>query len=193
MTNTPQNAPGPDYGQGSKYGTAAYNPQQSFEQGRPAKVATLHKMTIASLVIWLLSIISGIIMSLSPEFEEQMRQAYIDGGMGEEMAAQAAEAAGTFGIITTVVMAIVALIPYILVLIGVPKGKNWARILGIVFAIIAVLFTIYGLATSGMSLQIGGAMSIVGLILNVLFLVVNIYWLVLAFNGRVADWFKAAR
>lgn len=44
-----------------------------------------------------------------------------------------------------------------------------------------------------MSLQIGGAMSIVGLILNVLFLVVNIYWLVLAFNGRVADWFKAAR
>ena len=78
-------------------------------------------------------------------------------------------------------------------IIGVPKGKNWARILGIVFAIIAVLFTIYGLATSGMSLQIGGAMSIVGLILNVLFLVVNIYWLVLAFNGRVADWFKAAR
>lgn len=193
MTNTPQNAPGPDYGQGSKYGTAAYNPQQSFEQGRPAKVGTLHKMTIASLVIWLASLIPGILMSMSPDFEEQMRQAYIDGGMGEEMAAQAAEAAGTFGIITTVVMAIVALIPYILVLIGVPKGKNWARILGIVFAIIAVLFTIYGLATSGMSLQIGGAMSIVGLILNVLFLVVNIYWLVLAFNGRVADWFKAAR
>ena len=45
-------------------------------------------MTIASLVIWLLSIIPGIIMSLSPEFEEQMRQAYIDGGMGEDMAAQ---------------------------------------------------------------------------------------------------------
>ena len=34
---------------------------------------------------------------------------------------------------------------------------------------------------------------IMSLILNVLFLVVNIYWLVLAFNGRVADWFKAAR
>ena len=44
-----------------------------------------------------------------------------------------------------------------------------------------------------MSLQTGGAMAIVGLILNVLFLVVNIYWLVLAFNGRVAEWFKSTR
>lgn len=193
MTNTPQNAPGPDYGQGSKFGTAAYNPQQSFEQGRPAKVGTLHKMTIASLVIWLVSLVPGILMSMSPDFEEQMRQMYVDGGMGEEMAAQAAEAAGTFGIITTIVLAVVALVPYILVLVGVPRGKNWARILGIVFAIIAVLFTIYGLATSGMSLQTGGAMAIVGLILNVLFLVVNIYWLVLAFNGRVAEWFKSTR
>ena len=193
MTNTPQNAPGPDYGQGSKFGTAAYTPQQSFEQGRPAKVGTLHKMTIASLVIWLVSLIPGILMSMSPDFEEQMRQMYVDGGMGEDMAAQAAEAAGTFGIITTIVLAVVALVPYILVLVGVPKGRNWARILGIVFAIIGVVFTAMGLVGSGTDLQIGGAMAIVGLILSVLFLVVNIYWLVLAFNGRVADWFKSTR
>ena len=193
MTNTPQNAPGPDYGQGSKFGTAAYNPQQSFEQGRPAKVGTLHKMTIASLVIWLVSLITGILMSMSPDFEEQMRQMYVDGGMGEDMAAQAAEAAGTFGIITTIVLAVVALVPYILVLVGVPKGRNWARILGIVFAIIGVVFTAMGLVGSGTDLQIGGAMAIVGLILSVLFLVVNIYWLVLAFNGRVAEWFKSMR
>ena len=193
MTNTPQNAPGPDYGQGSKYGTAAYNPQQSFDQGKPAKVGTLHTMTIASLVIWLVSMIPSVVMSLSPDFEEQMRQMYVDSGMGEDMAAQAAASAGTFGIISTVVVVIVALIPYILVLIGVPKGKNWARILGIVFAIIGIVFTAVGLATSGTDMAIGGAMAVVGLILSVLFIVVNIYWLVLAFNGRVAEWFKATR
>lgn len=193
MTNTPQGAPGPDHVQGSKYGTSAYSPQQSFEQGRPAKVSTLHKMTIASLAIWLISMIPSVLMSTSPEFEEQLRQAYVDGGMGEDMAQQTAASAGTIGIITTVITVIIALIPYILVLIGVPKGKNWARVLGIVFAIIGIVFTVIGLVTSGADMAAGGAMAVIGLILSILFIVVNIYWLVLAFNGRVAEWFKSVR
>ncbi len=203
MTNTPQGSSAPDHGQptpgpadgqlGNRYGTAAYDPQRSFEQGKPDKVSTLHRMTIASLAIWLISLIPSALMTLSPDYEERLRQTYVDGGMSQEMADQAASSAGVLGIATLGVMLVLSLIPYILVLIGVPKGKNWARILGIVFCIIGIVFTAFGVVTSLGTLGDGGAMAIVGLLLSLLFLVVNIYWLVLAFNGRVAAWFKDRR
>lgn len=219
MTNTPQNTPAPDYGQnagqgaapggfgaqpvhgqqpiapqqgqpGTRYGTAAYDPRANFERGKPAKANTLHRMTILSLAIWLLSSILSVAMVMTPQFEEQLRQQYADAGMSQEMMAQTISMAGTIGVITAVVMVIVSLIPYILVLIGVPKGRNWARIVGIVFAILGTLTTLYGLVTSLTSLGSSGVLGIIGILLSLVFLVVNIYWLVLAFNGRVAAWFK---
>ena len=52
MTNTPQHGQGPEYGQdGSRYGTAAYSPQQSFDRPEPEKVDTLRKVAVLSLII----------------------------------------------------------------------------------------------------------------------------------------------
>ena len=193
MTNTPQHGQGPEYGQdGSRYGTAAYSPQQSFDRPKPEKVDALRKVAVLSLILAVVGSLLGILLAQTAAFQQDMIDYYRSMGLSAELAEESASG-GVASIVGGIVGLLITVALYLVVIIGLSKGKNWARILGIVFAIIGIVFTAVGLATSGTDMAIGGAMAVVGLILSVLFIVVNIYWLVLAFNGRVAEWFKATR
>lgn len=212
MTHNPQGSPTPDDArhdpgranpapqingqpaagqQGSKYGTAAYDPSRSFDQAKPDKVGTLRSMTLVSLVLWTLSNILSAVVMLDPSFEDTLVQTYLDAGLSQEQAEQAASAGGTVGLVFALVVFVITLVPYILVLIGVPKGRNWARILGIVFAIVGIVYVGFGVFGSLGTLGDSGVAGIGSFVLSLLFIIANIYWLVLAFNRRVTEWFSA--
>ncbi|GAA1344423.1 hypothetical protein GCM10009594_20590 [Kocuria palustris] len=192
MTNTPQNAPGPDYGQGNKYGTAAYSPQQSFDQGKPAKVGTLRQVAIGLLILSVISSVFSMILSRTQAFQNDMIEYFKGVGLSAEQAEQSVQG----GFVGPLLGLVVTVALYVVVIAGLSKEKNWARILGIVLAILSIVGMIgaFGIgAVTGVPLMAGGALGAVSLVLTVVQLALTIYWLVLAFNGRVAEWFKSAR
>ena len=69
------------------------------------------------------------------------------------------------------------------------KGANWARIVGIVAAILSSL----GFLGNIFGFWLYGQWAIVLTGLGVAFIVVNIAWLVTAFQAPVRDWFTARR
>lgn len=176
---------------GSRYGTAAYDPGRSFDEGRPAKVATLRTVTLVSLALWTLSNILSVLLLLDPSYQDTLRQSYLDAGLSQEQAEQAVSMGGAIGLVFSLVIFVITLVVYILVLVGIPKGRNWARILGIVFAILGIVWVGFGAVGSLSTLGSVGAVGIGAFVLSLLFIVANFYWLVLAFNRPVAQWFSA--
>jgi len=141
-----QNAP--QYGQ-SPYGQSPYGqypseqPQPAGSNGIPQLVNISFWLLIASAVIFVVSVLAGLTQLDDPQF----RQAF-------EQQVKASGAAVTYDDIksviagTLVVFAIIGVALYLLVAFFVRKGKNWARILGTVFAALSVL-GLFGVPTFG--------------------------------------------
>lgn len=191
MTNEypqPQGQPG---GQqpGSKYNTTAYQPagQYGAPLQRPQALATLRNLTIVSAALYLVSMIVGVITSMDEDLiAEQLRAT---GVMTDAQIEEALEMSMTFGIISVVATGLVALIIYVVVIIGVSMAKNWGRILGIVFAIIGLLFTVFGTISGGIGYAISSPLMIVSTVISVIWMVVSILWLVKAFSAPVREYF----
>lgn len=193
------NQPGqaPQYGQpgdaGSRYGTTPY--QQAGPYGdpveRPAKLDLLLKLTLGSLALWLLSSLVGLLFPPSDDaMREQIRRQLE--GMGQPVDEAAIDSAMALGqataLVTTLVMLVLGVGLYLLVYLPLRKGKNWARILGIVLAILGLVLTAWGF--SGLGVYEGPA-RIISIVIGVLFMVVNVFWLITAFNKDVAAYTRA--
>lgn len=186
-------APGQTPEQASRFGTSPYAAQGGYGAPveRPAKLDLLLKLTLGSLAIWLLSSLSGLIF---PPNEDKVREAVRQQAeaMGQPVDDAALEAsmglaqAGT--VFTTLIILVLGVGLYLLVYLPLRKGKNWARILGIVLAILGLAFTAYGFSGLGMYDAPGRTLSIV---VGVLFFVVNVFWLVTAFNKDVSAYTRA--
>ena len=182
-----------DQSAGPRYGTQPYaayaQPQEATE---PPKYRQLLLATLVSLGIYLLSAVPGFLMfGDSGEFRR---------AMDEQMAAQeqsmtAEEARSVEQIMdfmTGAGMAMMALFTlvivglYLLVYFGLRKRKNWARVTGIVFAILSVVLTLPGL----LLMPFMGGAGMFSLVLSLLSVAVNIWWLVLAFNGRISRYLQ---
>jgi len=141
-----QNPPqGPGYGQQpfgqSSYGQSPYaqypseQPQPAGANGIPQLVNISFWLLIASAVLFVASLLTGLGQLDDPifrrTFEEQMEASGATGVTYEDIK----------GVIvgTLVVFAILGAGLYLLVAFFVRKGKNWARILGTVFAALSVL------------------------------------------------------
>jgi hypothetical protein len=158
-----QNAPqAPGYGQQQPYGQPPYGqspygqypseqPQPAASTGIPQLVNISFWMLIAAAVIFVISLLTGLTQLDDPAF----RQAF-------DQQVKASNAGVTYddikGVIagTLVVFAIIGAGLYLLVAFFVRKGKNWARILGTVFAALSVLglFGVPSFATVGTVLGI---------------------------------------
>lgn len=172
------------YGQqGGKYGTAEYNPNQYTGMAeRPKAFSTLLTLTLASLAVYVLNGIVGLLASSSVDYVAY----YKSTGMSTEQAEQAAQMAGGVGPIGMIVGLIIGIALYLLVYSGLKKVKNWARILGIIFAILSVVTSVVGMFGTGVYGSWGTAI----LILAVITLVVDALWLVNAFKAPVVQYFK---
>ena len=141
-----QNSPAPQYGQNApqygqnapQYGQSPYaqNPagQQQTSDGVPKLVNTAFWLIVGSGVVWLLSLLMSIGTLDTPAvrdmFQEQMAASGADVNFNEIK---------PFLVGTIVVFAVISAALYALVALNVRKGKNWARILGTVFAALSLL------------------------------------------------------
>ncbi|MDO5618174.1 hypothetical protein [Kocuria sp.] len=195
MTNAPQN---PDYSQnpqyaqaGNKYGTAGYDPNQNFEMTEPPRIKRWSQATVGSLLLFLLFIVIGIIALFQPEARDLFRQQFEDSGQAlpQGMSMDDMVAASQIGgAVVFAIAAVLGLVVYALVLLGIKKRWNWARILGIVVAIVATLFFAWNLISSLAIVGASGALGIGSVLITLLLVVVNVYWLILAFNRSIATW-----
>lgn len=179
--------------QGSKYGTAAYD-SGAFGQevSEPKKFGLLKNLTLASLAIYVISSIIGFITSgnqdiMDATLDQQSEQL----GIPREQLEEGMEIGTAIAMGTTVVTLVIAAAVYLLVYFGLRKSKNWARILGTVFAAIGTLFTLWGLTGLGVMMSVAAGLGIASIVVTVAFLVVNIWWLVTAFSKDVNAYLRA--
>jgi hypothetical protein len=158
--NAPQ-APGygqnaPQYGQ-SPYGQSPYGqypseqPQPAGSSGVPQLVNIAFWLLIAATAIYVISILVNLTQLDAPQFRQEFEQQVRASGADityDDIKPFIAGSLVVFGIIGAAL--------YLLVAFFIRKGKNWARILGTVFAALSVLglFGIPSLATIGTVLGI---------------------------------------
>ncbi|HET7782605.1 MAG TPA: hypothetical protein VFL08_09875 [Arthrobacter sp.] len=135
-----QNPPAaPGYGQ-QPYGQSPYaqypseQPQPSGSTGVPQLVNISFWLLIASAAIFVASALAGLTTLDDPRFRDVFDSQVQGTGAGVTYEDMKGVIAGTL-----VVFTIIGLALYLLVAFFVRKGKNWARILGTVFAALSVL------------------------------------------------------
>ncbi|XNZ00493.1 hypothetical protein ACL90Y_00260 [Micrococcus luteus] len=182
-----------DQSAGPRYGTQPYaayaQPQEATE---PPKYRQLLLATLVSLGIYLLSSVPGFLMlGDSGEFRRA-----IDEQMAAQGQSMTAEEAQTFeqimdvaakaGVAMLVLFTLVMVGLYLLVYVGLRRRRNWARVTGIVFAILSLVFTLPGL----LLMPFMGGTGMISLVLSLLSVAVDVWWLVLAFNGRISRYLQ---
>jgi hypothetical protein len=149
----------------------------------PPEVKRLLTLTLVSAAIYLLNQVVGLITTAGTDMSASYEQA----GLSADQIAQTEGVATIF----SVGIIVLALALYALVYVFLKKGKNWARVLGIVLAILSTLGVLLGLLTTAL-IGLSG-LGIVGLFLGLLLVVVNVLWLVTAFKAPVKHWFAPPR
>lgn len=186
MTSSPYgNDPQPD----SKFGTQPYDPAEvGGPVSEPKRFGLLKNMTIASYVLYALGVIISMAAFTTDGAEDWVREFYSDPQlqMSDEDIEALVDGLGPLMIGMGVIGAIFALALYLIVYIGLAKKKDWARVTGIVFAVIGVVGTV---GTLPMYLMLDFFLSsgagIASVVLFVLYGAASIYWIILAFNSEV--------
>jgi hypothetical protein len=149
-----QTPPPPQYGQNApQYGQSPYAQYPAGEQqtagGVPKLVNIAFWLIVASGVVWLLSLLLSIGTLDTPAIREMFQ---------EQMAASGADVSFNdikpFLVGTIVALAVISAGLYALVALNVRKGKNWARILGTVFAALSV-FSLFPLSIGTLAVLAG--------------------------------------
>ncbi|MDO4253668.1 MAG: hypothetical protein Q4C81_00740 [Kocuria sp.] len=192
MTNTPHD-PQQDFSQtGNKYGTANYQSGQNVDPTKPAQIKRWAQVTLASLGLFLLNMLLSIMTAFHPDTQEVLRaqfegqeQTLPEGVTLDDWTNTMSASLAVF----SAIIAVLGLLVYVLVLLGIRKRWGWSRVVGIVVCIIATLILAWSVVDS--LAQLGSGLTIVALLTSLLLVVVNVYWLILAFNSNVATWINS--
>ncbi|MDQ0767800.1 hypothetical protein QF031_000549 [Pseudarthrobacter defluvii] len=158
-------APGYGQPQGSEspYGQSPYGGQYPSEQpqaagsnGVPQLVNISFWLLIASAVIFVVGMLLGLTQLDDPQFRQLFEQQVRSSGTDVSYDSIKSVIAGTL-----VVFAIIGAALYLLVAFFIRKGKNWARILGTVFAALSI-FGLFGVPSIG---TLGTVLGIVAIVL----------------------------
>ena len=176
-----QQAPnGPAPGAMPSYQSTRDQYGQTGRGAPPPQHARLLKLTLASAGLYLLNLLVSLVVTSTVD----LTAAYERLGFTTEQAQLAAtQAAGSM--VSTIITAVIAIGLYALVYSGLKKGRNWARILGIVLAILSAIGTVFGVFGS----LLFGGWAVVLIALTVAVLIVDILWLITAFKAPVRAWF----
>lgn len=176
---------------GSKFGTSGYDPGANYNasMGEPRQYSLLKTMTLVGLGLYLLSQLIGMLPLMGDEGRQTMEDSLA--ATGQTASPEMIDGAIAFAVGTVVVLAAIALGLYLLVYFGLKQVKNWARVTGVVFAIIGLVFTVGGLALDGSMLS--SAFGLISLMISIAWAAVTVYWLVLAFSAPVRDYMDQYR
>ena len=151
-----QNPPqAPAYGQqpyGQQYGQSPYaqypseQPHATGNNGIPPQVDLAFKLIVAAGI---LSAVSSLVLAFTGgDYFLQLLDKQLQ-SQGQQLPAGSVEGMQGVMMVGSIIGAIISLGLYALVAFPVRKGKNWARILGTVFAAISVLGLFGGIFTFG--------------------------------------------
>ncbi|RZU62160.1 hypothetical protein [Zhihengliuella halotolerans] len=155
--------------------------------GEPAEFTRLKRLTIASLLLFMIAVAAGVLGALDADtMREQLDSA---GSPTDETAVQLAQAVA---LAIAGGSAVGGLAAYVLVIKGLYHRRNWARVLGMVFAVLSIITYAFSLTTSAPLLATGG-LAVASLAVEGLALLVSGYWLVLGFNAQVAEYLRRPR
>lgn len=173
----------------SKFGTEAYHPNAyggPVEQ--PDKFRKLKLFTLVSLAIFLFNQVVSFVMISSAEYRNEMindlEQQMSATGQAFDRDQLETYVDAVVGV--SVAIALIGVAIYLLVFFGLRANKNWARIVGIVFAMLGAVVSVAGFV-------FGGASDIITVVVTLLWVGVNIYWLVLAFSPDVGRYLREVR
>ncbi|MET1065595.1 MAG: hypothetical protein ABWX85_11575 [Arthrobacter sp.] len=147
----------PQYGQ-PQYGQNAYgqSPYAQYPSGQPQATAGMPKLVntafwllVASGVVWVISLLMALGTLDTPAMRETFEQQMAAGGADVRF-----EDIRGFLVGSIVVFAVISAALYALVALNVRKGKNWARILGTVFAALSI-FSIFPLSLGTLAVILG--------------------------------------
>ena len=137
----------PGYGQSPYAQFPSEQPQAT--SGMPKLVNTAFWLIVASGAAWVLSLLMAIGTIDSPEMRAQFEEQMTAGGADIRFEDIRGVLVGSI-----VVFAVISAGLYALVALNVRKGKNWARILGTVFAALSI-FSIFPLSLSTLAVLLG--------------------------------------
>jgi len=195
----PQNADGQPpqgaYGQpqpGARYGTSPYEAYGMQRLEEPPKYRTLLTATLASLAVYVVSAVPGFLMfGDAAGFRSMIDESIAE--QGQQLSADELESIDqVLGMVTGMGMAfmafwmVVVVGLYLLVYFGLRGRRNWARVTGIVFAILALVFTLPSL----FALPFMGGAGMFSAVVSLVSVAVDIWWLVLAFNGQISRYLE---
>ncbi|TLP76898.1 DUF3784 domain-containing protein [Nesterenkonia sphaerica] len=178
--------PGPS---SSRYGTEPYDPQA---YGRPVpepeKFRKLKRFTLLSLAVYLINQLVSFIMMNTATFREQMISDFQQQLTAAGQTVDRSDIEGYLSMVlgVTVVFALIGLGIYLMVYYGLRAAKSWARIVGIIFAVLGAFFGIFGFV-------LGGPTDFATVVVTLIWIGVNVYWLVLAFNPDVARYLREVK
>lgn len=165
-----------------------YNPEPAeFSQGqgqgqgqiqapvRPPIMNTIFFMLIGAAVLQIIATIFGAMNMQSPEFRTQLEDQLQSQG-AQNFDANMIDTAIVASTGTLIVMAVVAVILYVLIGLFIKMGMGWARIVGVVLAVVS-LYMLWG-------------MTMPGGIATILQILLGIGAMVLCFTGPAAVYFK---
>lgn len=181
----------PAGGPAGKFGTTGYDPGAAYNapMEEPRQYSLLKTMTLVGLGLYVLSQLIGMVPLLGEEGRQAMEDSIA--ATGQPVSEEMLDASIAIGIGTVVVLTLIALGLYLMVYFGLKKVKNWARITGLVFAIIGLVFTVgaFALDTSMLTTAFG----LISLAVSVAWAAVTVYWLVLSFSTPVRDYMDQYR
>lgn len=144
--NQPQNNQ-PAYGQSPYASYPSGQPQAAA--GMPKSVNTAFWLIVASGVVWILSLLMALGTLDTPEMRNMFEQQMAAGGANIPYEDIRGVLVGSI-----LVFALISAGLYALVALNVRKGKNWARILGTVFAALSI-FSIFPLSLGTLAVLLG--------------------------------------
>ncbi|MCJ8504127.1 hypothetical protein MRU69_04500 [Kocuria flava] len=163
-----------------------YGPGPHGAQGpaAPPQLKRLLSLTLLSAALYAVSSIVSLVASSTMDMTsmaERMGMPADQAQQAEAMAGQSAALSVVSGLVTLAI----ALGLYALVYVFVKKGRNWARILGVVLASLSALSVLFGF----LGYWLYGGWGVVLMAVGVAFVVVNVLWIVTAFRAPLNQWF----
>lgn len=164
-----------------------YGPGPHGAQGpaaAPPQLKRLLSLTLLSAALYAVSSIVSLVASSTMDLTSMAGRM----GMPAEQAQQAEAMAGqsaALSVVSGLVTLAIALGLYALVYVFVKKGRNWARILGVVLASLSTLSVLFGF----LGYWLYGGWGFVLMAVGAAFVVVNVLWIVTAFRAPLNQWF----
>ena len=178
MSETPEN----------KYGTTPYSPTDMKNIGTEPRSARLTKSLVwVLMILHLLSAMIGLV-AMQSQGATAYLEAYLPPNEFQEMTPDMLDTMFGVTMVMFVGFAVVNLVLFVIVGLGLRANRNWARFMGLVLAILFLISSAYALLFATDYGDQSGMM-LMNTIVSWVIVLVTIWWIIQALDKQIHRWF----